>query len=240
MSEPTRFFFVHLQKTAGTALYQRLREHFGTDAVYPTPGDQGSPRAVTDVDFLADRFRAHRHDLRVITGHFPLCTVEVLDAPFTTFTLLRDPVERTLSFLRHQKMVDERFQDRALEDIYTDPVLQNLMRNHMVKMLAITATEMTAGLLTPMAVRTEDEGAAWLERAKISLAEGIDVVGLQEHFDDFCLQLAHRFGWDLGPPRFANRTPPLPATDGFRDRIAVDNHLDVELYRHAVALRVRG
>ena len=30
MSDPPRFFFVHLQKTAGTALFQRLRDHFGT------------------------------------------------------------------------------------------------------------------------------------------------------------------------------------------------------------------
>ena len=29
MGEPERFFFVHLQKTGGTALFQRLREGFG-------------------------------------------------------------------------------------------------------------------------------------------------------------------------------------------------------------------
>ena len=29
-----RYFFVHLQKTAGTALFKRLRYAFGTEAVF--------------------------------------------------------------------------------------------------------------------------------------------------------------------------------------------------------------
>ena len=55
-SEPTRFFFVHLQKTAGTALFRRLRHHFGPDAVYPTPAYQGTLEATLDVDLLVERF----------------------------------------------------------------------------------------------------------------------------------------------------------------------------------------
>jgi len=237
MTEPTRFFFVHLQKTAGTALYQRLRDHFGVQAVYPTPPDQGNPRAVTDVGFLQDRFRTHRDQLRVITGHFPLCTAEVLDVPMTTFTLLRDPVERTLSFLRHQRMVEPRFEATDLEEIYADTTLHDLIRNHMVKMLSLTAREMTAGPLTP--IEFDD---ARLHVAERNLEEHVDVVGLQEHFDDFCTQLASRFDWDLGKRRFANRTPQVPVTNAFRDRIATDNHMDVELYHFAVRLweRRRG
>ena len=33
------WFFVHLQKTAGTALLQRLRDAFGDEAIYPTVSD---------------------------------------------------------------------------------------------------------------------------------------------------------------------------------------------------------
>ena len=86
-----RFFFVHLQKTAGTALFQRLRDHFGAEAVYPRPDDQTDIRSTTDVDFLLDRYRKHGDTIRVVTGHFPLCAVELFDAPFTTFTVLREP-----------------------------------------------------------------------------------------------------------------------------------------------------
>jgi hypothetical protein len=39
--QPQRFFFVHMQKTAGIALRQRLINHFGEAAVYPTRGVDG-------------------------------------------------------------------------------------------------------------------------------------------------------------------------------------------------------
>jgi hypothetical protein len=77
--------------------------------------------------------------------------------------------------------------------------------------------------------------SARLERAKRGLAS-IDVVGLQEHFDDFCTELEGHVGRDLGPPRFANRTPSSPVSDALRERIARDNAMDLDLYRYAEAL----
>lgn len=231
MAEHQRFFFVHLQKTGGTALFQRLRESFGPAAVYPMPEDHGDVRAVTDVAHLIDRF-ALRHDhLRVVTGHFPLCIAEVLGEPFTTFTLLRDPVERTLSLLRRRKIAEARFHNLELEEIYEDATLQVIIRNHMVKMLSLTPAEMGPSPLTTSVVFDD----ARLDLAKRNLAR-IDVVGLQERYEDFCHELTARFGWDLGAPRFANRTAPQPVRDALRDRIATDNAIDAELYRFATEL----
>ena len=224
-----RFFFVHLQKTGGTALFQRLRESFGAAAVYPRPEDTSGPTAVLDVGHLTEELRAHGDDIEVVTGHFPLCLVDVLDGPFSTFTVLRDPVERTLSLLRRRQMADDRFQGQGLADIYADPALQAIIRNHMVKMLSLTPDEMTATPLMAPVVFDADR----LERAKHNLAERIDVFGLQTDFEVFCAELEARFGWELGPPRFANRTPPQPVADELRDRIAVDNQMDVDLYEFA-------
>lgn len=231
MGEPERFFFVHLQKTGGTALFQRLLEHFDPAEVYPMPEDRGKIAAVLDVDHLIDRYREHRHELRVVTGHFPVCTVDVLDGPFTTFTLLRHPVERTLSLLRRRQAVEARFHGLALEEIYEDAALQDIIRNHMVKMLSLTSAEMGSTPLT-LPVDFDDERLA---TAKGNL-EDIDVVGLQEQFDDACEELETRFGWDLGAARFANRTTARAVTDELRERIAVDNRLDMDLYRFAVEM----
>ncbi|MSO87321.1 MAG: hypothetical protein EXQ71_07355 [Acidimicrobiia bacterium] len=231
MSDPDRFFFVHLQKTGGTALFQRLRESFGVEVVYPTLADQGNVAAVIDVEHLVDQFRLHGNDFRVITGHFPLCAAEVLGVPFTTFTVLRDPVERTLSLLRRRQASDERFRGRDLLDIYADADLRVIIDNHMVKMLSLTAAEMGRIPLT-QPVTFDDER---LEAAKRSL-ERIDVVGLQEQFDTFCGNLESSFGWNLGPPRFANRTSSAPVPDELRERITTDNRADIALYRFAVGL----
>jgi hypothetical protein len=222
-----RYFFMHLQKTAGTALWRRLQQEFDPVAVYPGPGDGDPPESVLSVPHLLARWRARRDDIRLVTGHFPMCTIELLDAPFATLTLLRDPVERTLSALRDLQERSPELRGAALEVIYDDPVRAPLLRNHMVRMLSLTPEEMSDGALTP--IRLTDRH---LERAQARLAT-TDVVGFQEQFDGFCDELGTRFGWDLGPPIYMNRTAPAVVSCGLRDRIAVDNALDVQLYEHA-------
>jgi Sulfotransferase family len=228
--EPTRFFFVHLQKTAGTTLFRRLKHHFGAEAVYPTPQFQGDVEATLDVNLLRERFARHRDEIRVVTGHFPLCTAEVLGVQLNTFTLLREPVERALSFLRHQREVSPQFADFPLEGIYADPLCRDgLVRNHMVRMLSLTVDEMTDGALTQVSVDEER-----LERAKANLVQRVDVVGVQEHFDAFCSELSARYGWDLGRAHVANRTTPVPVPESLRRQLAADNEMDAELYRFAI------
>ena len=236
MSDDERFFFVHLQKTGGTALFRRLPVQFPRSAIYPD-GSDGDPFTVApqlDVDVLLERWPRRRHEVRIVTGHFPLCTTELLGERFRTLTVLRDPVERTLSYLRHHRQLTPADRDLPLEAIYDDDFrFRAMIHDHMTKMLSLTTEEMTSGMLTDVEL---DE--RHLERAVANL-EAIDVVGVQERFDDFCAELEARFGWDLGPPMFANRTAPVDVDPGLRQRIARDNALDVALHRAAVELTER-
>ena len=237
MTDPgaPRFFFVHLQKTAGTALFRRLRHHFGVDAVYPRPDEQGTPEVVLGVDRLRARLAAEPGAYQVVTGHFPLAVVDLLPPGCRTFTLLRDPVERTLSFLRHQREVEPRFADQPLESIYDDPVsTSGLLQNHQVKMLAMTPDEMVDGALSPIVV--DDHRVA---AASANLEHRIDVMGLQEDFEGFCDVLARSFGWDLGPSVFMNRTTAAPSSEALRRRIEADNDADLALYDFARGLWAR-
>jgi hypothetical protein len=221
-----------MHKTAGTALYQRLHEQFPPRAIHPMRAEMKAYEGL-QVDLLRRKFRERSHEVRVVVGHFPLCTTDLLGVPFTVITVLRDPVERTLSSLRDMKEREPEFRGESLEKIYEDPIrFPHLIHNHMVKMLSITPDEMTDGVLTVV-----DMDCNYLERAKRNLAERVDAWGLQEHFEGFCDELARRYGWDLGAPRFANRTTPFEVSDDFRQRIAQDNALDVELYRYALWLR---
>jgi hypothetical protein len=230
--QPDRYFFVHMQKTAGIALRRRLINHFGELAVYPArlDGEEVGPvKLALNVDFLRERLAARGDEIRVITGHFPLCTAELIDARLTTLTLLREPEERTLSYLRHHRENEPTDRHRSLEEIYEDPLrFHGFIHNHMTKMLSLTPAEMKTGMRTR--VRFDRDR---LERAKEALA-GIDAVGFQESFEDFCDELAARFGWRLGEPEGkVNATAPVEAPESFRARIAEDNALDVELYEFA-------
>jgi hypothetical protein len=233
-NEPRRFFVVHLQKSAGTTLRDRFRATFPSEAIYPNRSDGGVGHAVISLSNLLERWTARRAELRLIAGHFPLSTVELLDADFVTVSILRPPVERTLSYLRHQKMLNARDKVKSLEEIYDDPFRFNgLIRNHMTRMFSIGAEEMAAGdgVLTDV-----PDTSARLDRAKQGIA-GLDGFGLQPCFEEFWEDFATRFGLEVGEPVRSNRTQPDDGvTDALVARITADNGADLELYDYAERL----
>jgi hypothetical protein len=231
--QPHRYFFLRMQKTAGTALRRRLVNHFGEAAVYPSRGVDGADvlKLAVSIDYLQERLAARGDQIQVIAGHFPLCTTELIDGRFTTLTLLREPVERTLSFLRHTRENNRAANHLPLEEIYDDAFrFHSMAHNHMTKMLSLRPAEMKAWMFTRVDF-TRDH----LERAKEALA-GIDAVGLQEHFEDFCDKLTARFGWRLGEPVTVNTSAPVEVPESLRARIAEDNAIDIELYEFAKQL----
>jgi Sulfotransferase family len=231
-----RFFVAHMQKTAGTTLRDRLRATFPDEQIYPNGSDGPDPRvSVISVAHLRERWAARGGQIRLLTGHFPVRTSELLGVPFVTMTILRHPVDRTLSFLRHQAERRQRgaTEDTPLVEIYEEPFrFEHMIRNHMVRMLSLSPAEMLEhdGVLTPVPY-TRDR----LQRAKDALAN-LDLFGLQERFEDFCDELAGRYGLNAGSPLRTNTTEPSGVPDGFAERIAEDNRLDMELYHYACEL----
>lgn len=208
-----------------------LARQFAGDEIYPLSDDDGYADAVLDVDHLRSVFEERGQQIKVVAGHFPLCVKDLLGVPFRTLTILRDPVERTLSHLRYQRRIDPRFADMTLEEAYGEPVnLFGSIHNQMVKMLGMTPDEMTAGALSFVDCRQEH-----LDRAKAAL-DDMDVVGVQSEYPGFIAGLENTFGWDLGEPVRANTTDPTPVETEFTERIAFDSALDVELHEYALAL----
>jgi Sulfotransferase family len=228
MSEQPRFFFCHLQKTAGTTLIRRIRGDFPERAVYPLPTDGGPIARVISVDNLLSVWAKRGDEIQVVTGHFPLCTAELLSGDFTTLTVLRHPLERTVSYMRHHRRRTPEDAHLTLEQVYDDEFrFHGLIHNHMTKMLSLLPAEMNDGALTRVSFTRER-----LERAKERLA-GVDVVGLQENFESFCRELSERFGWSM-----ADSLSPKPhahedMSPAFRERILEDNAHDIELYEFA-------
>jgi hypothetical protein len=239
-----RFFFVHVVKTAGTSLRKRLEHHFGKTSIYPDASDVDGTEYFS-IKRVRERMRLRGHEIRLVTGHFPLCTTEILGGGFTTLTVVREPIERILSHLHHHRAWTPSDRDKRLEEIYSDPqVFHGLVHNHMVKMFSLKPDEaqranevQIAGMLTRVEFTPER-----LDRAKEGLAS-VDAVGLHERIDEFFEELALRFEWDLGPPQHQMRVDPAAkrqisaeVSDSFRCRLAEDNAMDIELYRFANCL----
>lgn len=242
MTDPTstspRFYVAHMQKTAGTTLRDRLRATFPEEQVYPNGSDGDDARiSVISVRHLQDRWAARGQDIRLLTGHFPVRVTETLDSPdpWVTMTIFRDPVERVLSFLRHQAARRQRgaTEDTPIEEIYADPFrFEAMIQNHMTRTMSLAPEEWGPGdgVLTSVAYDEER-----LELAKQAVA-GLDLYGLQHRLDEFCDELAARYGLDTGEPMRANTTEAYDVPPSFRDRIAEDNALDVALYEYACSL----
>ncbi len=236
-----RFFFCHLQKTGGLSVSRRLLHQFSAPEIYPDDSDGSGPKRTVSVEHLVERWPERRAQVRVVTGHFPLCTTGLLGGGFTTFTILRDPVSRVVSNLRHHRRMFPERAHLSLHELYDDEMrVALLLRNHMVKMLSLDVDEMTDGMYS-----NPDYTRQRLERAKARLAE-VDVVGVMEDHAGFCAELEQTFGWDLGPELFVHRSPPEagpagrgedpaedPADDALIARIRADNGFDEQLYAFA-------
>ena len=227
-----RFFFVHIMKTGGTTFLHQLFRNFAPDEVYPNnaldcPKDRLWQHL--QVAYLLGLSEERRRRIRAYTGHFPYVVCELLDLDLVTLTVLRDPIDRTVSLLHQLRRDAPRHKDAALEDIYEDEVVfPRLIQNHQTKIFSITASD---GVKT---FRDEVEiDADRLLLAKRNLAQ-VDVIGVTEQYDEFLDQLEHRFGWRFDRDLRANETAGAPdATPALRRRIADDNQLDLDLYDYA-------
>jgi hypothetical protein len=241
--------FIHVMKTGGTTVMRNLRETYGLDEIYPYRDldlqyDAGRLDVTRhqSVPYLLALPEARRRDIRVFTGHFPYVVREMLGMELEAATILRDPVDRTISLLRQfarkQPWDDpaERrpLAERTLEEVYEQPlVFEPLIRDHQTKIFSMTRADEPQ---TYMDVIEVDRSR--LELAKANLAE-IEVLGITERYDDFLAEVQARFGWQIVRGARKNATPKddlRPVDPALRRRIAEDNALDIELYEHAKEL----
>lgn len=219
----------------------RLRVAFDGDeaAIYPNRTDGPSKaRLSISVADLLERWEVRRGEIRVVAAHFPLSTVGLLDADFVTMSVLRPPVERTMSYLVHQQRLHRKDRESSLEAIYDDPFrFDGLIRNHMTRMFSIGADEMRQG--DGVLTNTPDTPER-LARAKDGL-ESLDALGLQPRFEEFCDSVAERYDLDLGAPLRSNVNPRYDGEvpPSLVRRIEEDNAADMELYEYAEALVAR-
>lgn len=195
---------------------------------YPVNLDAPSEQ-FRDIVKLPHALRALGQPPRFISGHFPFYLAGELDFPVVTATVMRDPVERTLSQLQMLADQDEAFENLTPEEIYDAGVnFPLLLDNMQTKMLSATPADKMTTFFDLVKV---DETR--LEQAKHNL-QRIDIIGFQDRLEDFIVQVTDRFGWPSRPIESINvRSRKLEAPASFRRRIAEDCRFDYELYAYA-------
>jgi hypothetical protein len=233
VGEP-RFFFHHVMKTGGSTFRRHIAANFKLYEVYPNRVDDG-PGAYWKVDEVTALDPERHARTRIYSGHLPLfVSALVPHDDVVTMTILRDPVERTISLLTREQQLKQ--PERSLEEIYGDRLyFARFVRNHMTKFFSLSAADKAQ---TYFAI--QPTGAEHLAVARERLA-AVDVVGVQERFGDFLDVLAQTYGWrvtDVDGQKVSTDKPVVAAE--FRARIAADNALDVQLYEDARELAARA
>jgi hypothetical protein len=223
-----RFFFVHVMKTGGGTFSAHIKSNFEPDEQYPSELDPDILVARAEIDYLTALPAERRERIRIYRGHFPFVAAELLGIELVTITILREPIERTISYLKHCKRYREQHRSMTLEQIYEDPFFfPTEILNYQTKLFAMTPDDEPESYLDPIEI---DERR--LEIAKENL-ERVDVLGLQEHFPEFLEELAQCYGWRFGDVDDRHVGRERGISPALRRRITEDNAIDLEFYEHA-------
>lgn len=143
-----KFLFIHVMKTGGTSLSNVIGANFPANVSYPdaclAPDAHAFHRfeAYLFVPGLVEKVNALNGQLRMVRGHFPYAVRELLDDSYIAMTLLRDPVERTLSYLKHCRKYHNEHVNLELEQIYEDTWFRaTFIQNYQTKLFSMSAQE---------------------------------------------------------------------------------------------------
>jgi len=244
---------MHIPKTGGSTFNTHIENNFSAGDIWPAHEPRSGPLRIAALYTAVSCVRSMSIESRTKTllfrGHFPFDTVELLGRDIIVMTLLREPVARTLSWLDHCRRNNPEHRDLSLDQIYDDEwFTDRYARNLQTKLFAMTLDEAS---VRPREIATEGTSARQfyetigcslnadveLDDARFadaqSCLERVDVLGVTEHYDDFCARLARR-GWTMSEVAPSNVGESRATSHALRRRIVADNRYDMELYEQAV------
>jgi hypothetical protein len=221
---------VHIPKTAGTTLARII------DRQYPPQARLLLERHHEGVREFQALPQPRRAEIRLLRGHIPYGLHEHCPRPSTYFTLMREPIDRLVSYYYFV----QRQADHYLHDYANTPgmTLKRYVEDKVSLQMDNMQTRLLSGVWTDPGYGECDEET--LALAKRNLRERFSVVGLTERFDETLLLLRRALGWDnvyyvrhnvtSGRPRRASLDAQTLAV------LQACNQLDIELYRYAQEL----
>ena len=146
-----KYLFIHVMKTGGTSFADVIDANFPLEHRYPGAVMQGETNPLKKMEAylfvpgIVAEVNAHPDRYRIVAGHVPYATRELLEQRYVTMTVLREPVSRTVSYLKHCRRYHTEHMDKPLEAIYEDDWFHaSFIANYQTKLFAMTARESLA------------------------------------------------------------------------------------------------
>ena len=222
--------FVHIPKTAGTTMTQVLQRNYRQPRTFYL-GANVQPKIAQFQALTARQQRSYQ----LVVGHmsFGLHAYLAEPRPYRYFTMLRDPIERVLSFYYFIKRTPAHYlHDPVATENLSIPDFLAFQDSYMARN---GQTRFLCGRdVMPYYGQVEADALA---EAKTHIREHIAVTGLTERFDESLLLYQHAFGWkqlhytrqNVTSKRTGLHELPADALAAIR----AHNALDLELYAFA-------
>ncbi len=194
----------HIMKTGGTSLRRMLVDAVGPDRVYPNDEDLADrphgwyPGSREFVDILRS---GGAHGADILIGHFPFVLREEFEFDPLTVALLRDPLDRTLSMLRHRKLKRRRSDLSYEQLLYQHDFVERQVRDYQTKIFAFDSIQQCPETVD-IALDVDEERF----KSAVDRLSTVDVLGLTEDFGGFCARFTEITGVALHPRR-DNKSP---------------------------------
>jgi hypothetical protein len=235
---------VHIPKTAGTSLASILHHHYrdgfrgGAGTPPDTPAARMPPNVLSRPDEVESQLRS-LEGVRALAAHITFGLADRLPGDARYVTILRDPVERTLSHYFYLVAPPSKAGSTVAAGLGLVPPWLPAPSPELTLDECLTErgyipdnlqTRMLCGLASPY----EPLPADALERAKRNLRERFAFVGTTERFDELLALMNLQLGWPTVAYKRARSNPTRPAVDADLVRIAGErNALDRELHAYA-------
>ena len=218
--------FLHIPKTAGLTLRSIIRAQYPGQSIFDIDDVTTN---VADFERLPEEKRAL---LRCVMGHVQFGVHSFLPQPSTYITMLREPVERAISYYYYVK---SRGPNAPGGSHY---LYRHVVENN-ISLLDFATTDLSPELNNGQARFISGLGGAStvseiLETAKRNLTNSFVAFGPCERFDEVLHLFRRTLGWFCTPYVRENVTADRPANGEISSyvikRIEEYNSLDMELY----------
>lgn len=210
-----RLIFLHLPKNAGTSMNSILKKNYIQKEIFEVRFNTDRTGNLTEFKEMP---QDKRDNIKFLSGHFDFGLHEYFSNPFQYVSMMRHPVERTVSFYNYIK---RKKSHRLLDVVKKKSLIECVTEVKDFDVVNGQARKLSG---------TDDE-SLMLEKALENIDNHFAFMGIQEHFEESMLLLGHKLESKIGYLSHLNRAGTNHEIDNELIReIEKLNQVDLELY----------